>query len=273
MTGIEHIRTTFAQAKAANRAAFMPYLPVGYPDLPTSLDLLQALAEAGADLIEVGVPFSDPLADGPVIQAATQQALALGVTPADCLAAVRRLRQRRVAVPLMLMGYINPILAYGVERYAADAADAGADGLIIPDLPPDEAEEVEAACQRHGLAMIYLVAPTSTTERIAQAARHSTGFIYLVSVAGITGARADLPPHLAGFVARVRALADLPLAVGFGIGTPAQAAAVAGIADGVVVGSALVKLAGGDAPRPAVLAAARALAAAAHTPLPRPDSL
>lgn len=266
MTGIEHIRATFAQAKAENRAAFMPYLPVGYPDLPTSLDLLQALAEAGADLIEVGVPFSDPLADGPVIQAATQQALAGGVTPADCLEAVRSLRRRGVAVPLLLMGYINPILAYGIEPFVAAAAAAGASGLIIPDLPPDEAGEVEAACQRHCLAMIYLLAPTSTGERIAQAARHSTGFIYLVSVTGTTGARADLPSHLAEFVARVRRLTELPLAVGFGISTPDQAAAVAGMADGVVVGSALVKLAGGDQPRHAVAAAARALAAATRLP-------
>lgn len=267
MTGIEHIRTTFAQAKTENRAAFMPYLPAGYPDLPTSLDLLAALAAAGADLIEIGVPFSDPLADGPTIQAATQQALAQGMTPAICLAAVRTLRQRGVAIPLLLMGYVNPILAYGVDRYVADAADAGASGLIIPDLPPDEAGDVEAACQQHSLAMIYLVAPTSTAARIAQAARHSTGFIYLVSVAGITGARADLPPHLAEFVARVRQHTGLPLAVGFGISTPAQAAAVAGMADGVVVGSALVKLAAGEAPLPAIAAAARQLAAAARTPV------
>lgn len=266
MIGIDHIRSTFALAKAAGRAAFMPYLAVGYPDLPTSLDLFQALAEAGADLIEVGVPFSDPLADGPVIQAATQQALAQGVTPADCIAAVRALRQRGVTAPMMLMGYINPLLAYGVERYVADAALAGASGLIIPDLPPDEADEVEAACQRHGLAMIYLVAPTSTAERIALAVQHSTGFVYLVSVAGITGARTALPSHLAEFVARVRTQTELPLAVGFGISTPEQAAAVAGIADGVVVGSALVKLAGGGAPVQAVQESCRALAAAVHQP-------
>ncbi len=239
----------------------MPYLAAGYPDLPTSLDLFQTLAEAGADLIEIGVPFSDPLADGPVIQAATQRALAQGVTPDDCIAAVRNLRQRGVTIPLLLMGYVNPILAYGLERYVADAAAAGADGFIIPDLPPDEADEIEAACQRHGLAMIYLVAPTSTPERIALAAAHSTGFIYLVSVAGITGARSDLPSHLAEFVARVRQQSGLPLAVGFGISTPAQAAAVAAIAEGVVVGSALVKLAGRDEPRQTIAATARLLAA------------
>ena len=267
MTGIEHIQSVFARLKTEGRAAFMPFLPVGYPDLATSLDLFRILAEAGADLIEVGVPFSDPLADGPTIQAATQQALAQGVTSADCLAAVRILRQTGVSEPLMLMGYVNPILAYGIESYVSEAAAAGADGLIVPDLPVDEAEELEAACQRHGLAMIYLAAPTSTPERLARIAGHSTGFLYLVSVTGITGARADLPPHLAEFVARVRLHTGLPLAVGFGIGTPAQAAAVAGLADGVVVGSALVRLAGSERPLAAVKELALALAAAAHHPV------
>lgn len=262
MTGLDRIHAAFAAAKSENRAAFMPYLPAGYPDLPTSLDLFQALAEAGADLIEVGVPFSDPLADGPTIQAATQQALAQGVTPADCIEVVRNLRERGVQTPVMLMGYVNPILAYGVERYIADAAGVGVSGLIIPDLPPDEAAEVEAACERHGLAMIYLVAPTSTPQRLALAAEHSSGFLYLVSVAGITGARSDLPPHLAEFVARVRRHTALPLAVGFGIAAPAQAAAVAGLADGVIVGSALVKLAGGKQPRVEVRKLAAALARA-----------
>ena len=162
------------------------------------------------------------------------------------------------------MGYINPIMAYGVEHYVTDAATAGADGFIIPDLPPDEAGEMECACQQHGLAMVYLVAPTSTPERLALAAAHSTGFLYLVSVAGITGARSDLPPHLAGFVARVREHTDLPLAVGFGIATPPQASAVATFADGVVVGSALVKQAGGADPVASVRNLAASLAQAAH---------
>jgi len=162
------------------------------------------------------------------------------------------------------MGYINPILAYGVDRYVADAAQAGADGFIIPDLPPDEAGAMEAACQQQGLGMIYLVAPTSTPERLALAASHSTGFLYLVSVAGITGARSELPPHLAGFVASVREHTDLPLAVGFGIATPQQASSVAALADGVVVGSALVKLAGGSEPEVGVSALATSLARAVH---------
>ncbi len=266
MSGISHIQSVFARLKAEGKAAFMPFLPAGYPDLATSLDLFKALAEAGADLIEVGVPFSDPLADGPTIQAATQQALAQGVTSADCLATVARLREAGVTAPLLLMGYVNPILAYGIARYVSEAAAAGADGLIVPDLPPDEAAELEAACRQHGLAMVYLAAPTSTPERLALIASHCTGFLYLVSVTGITGARADLPPHLAEFVARVRRHTDLPLAVGFGIGTPAQAAAVAGLADGVVVGSALVRLAGGGQPRAAVGELALALADAVHQP-------
>jgi tryptophan synthase alpha chain len=268
MSGIERIRNAFTTARSQGRAAFMPYLPVGYPDLPTSLDLFQALAEAGADLIEVGAPFSDPLADGPTIQAATQQALAQGVTSADCLATVRALRGRGVEIPLLLMGYINPILAYGMEHYVADAAAAGADGFIIPDLPPDEAAEMEAACRRHGLAMIYLVAPTSTPQRLALAAKHSNGFLYLVSVTGITGARSALPPHLAGFIANVRAHTDLPLAVGFGIGAPEQARAVGALADGVIVGSALVRAAGRSEPRQRVFDLASSLARAAHGKAP-----
>ncbi len=266
MTGITPLASTFARAKAEGRAAFMPYWPVGYPDLDTSRAIFADLVAAGADLIEVGIPFSDPLADGPTIQAATQQALAHGVTPAVCLETVRNLRERGVTVPLVLMGYLNPILAYGSARFVAAAAAAGADGLIIPDLPPDEAAAIETACAEHDLAFICLVAPTSTPERIALAAAHSRGFLYLVSVTGITGARAELPPHLTEFVGRVRQHTDLPLAVGFGISTPAQAAAVAALADGVIVGSALIRQANGPDPRSAVAALATSLAQAVHRP-------
>ncbi|NOX60764.1 MAG: tryptophan synthase subunit alpha [Chloroflexi bacterium] len=263
-TGVRHLQEIFAQRRRRGQAAFMPYLPVGYPDFVTSIDLLEILAQAGADIIEVGVPFSDPLADGPTIQAATQRALEQGTTPADCLAAVRLLRERGVRAALILMGYFNPILAYGIEQYVADAAASGADGFIVPDLPPDEAAAMEQACERHGLAMIYLVAPTSTNERLRVAVAHSRGFLYLVSVTGITGERSELPPFLAEFVARVRKHTDLPLAVGFGIGTVEQAEAVARLADGVVVGSALVKLAGGPEPRSEVGKLAGLLARAAH---------
>ena len=268
MTGRQRIYDTFARLKAQGRAAFMPYMPVGYPSPELSPAIFHALVEAGADLIEVGVPFSDPLADGPTIQAATQQALAQGVVPADAFALVRRLRAEGVTIPLILMGYVNPILAYGMARYVADAAASGADGFIVPDLPPDEADELEALAQEHGLAVIHLVAPTSTPERLALAASHSSGFLYLVSVTGITGARDTLPPHLAEFVARVREHTELPLAVGFGIGTPEQARAVAQLADGVVVGSALVKRAGSENPVEEVKSLASALAKAAHREQP-----
>ncbi len=243
-SGIERVAATFARARAEGRAAFMPYYVVGYPDLSTSLDVMIALVEAGADMIEVGVPFSDPLADGPTIQAATQLALEGGTSLADALQMVYQLRERGVTIPLILMGYYNPFLAYGVEELCRDAAAAGADGLIVPDLPPDErdGEEMIACCREHGLAFVPLLAPTSTAGRIRLVTQVASGFVYLVSVTGITGARDRLPADLEAFVGRVRSATDLPLAVGFGISTPEQAAQVAEIADGVVVGSALVKL-------------------------------
>ena len=182
----------------------MPYFTLGYPDIPTSEAVVRAIAAAGADLIELGVPFSDPLADGPTIQHSTQVALEQGMTLARGLALTSRLRAAGVTQPLLLMGYVNPILAYGVARYVADAAAAGADGFIVPDLPPEEAGELEAACRAHGLALVFLLAPTSTPERIAAVVSHATGFVYLVSLAGVTGARDQLPPDLAAFVGRVR---------------------------------------------------------------------
>ena len=266
MRGRQHIQTVFEHLRAHGQAAFMPYMPVGYPHPDLSPAIFHALADAGADLIEVGVPFSDPLADGPTIQAATQQALVLGVTPADAFRLIQQLRQDGMTIPLVLMGYVNPILAYGMANYVADAAAAGADGFIIPDLPPDEAEEFESLAKIHDLAVIHLVAPTSTPERLALAAKHSSGFLYLVSVTGITGARKQLPPHLGQFIARVRAQTDLPLAVGFGIGTPEQAKQVARLADGVVVGSALVQRAGASNPVDAVKELTTSLAKATHTP-------
>jgi tryptophan synthase alpha chain len=237
MNGIERIKNAFSQ----DHPAFMPYSVLGYPDRPGGLATVQTLVEAGADLLELGVPFSDPLADGPTIQAATQKSLENGTTVKDCLAMVGELRRQGVETPALLMGYINPILAYGLEAFVADAAAVGVDGLIVPDLPPEEAEELEAACARHGLALVYLLAPTSTPERIKLVAEKSQGFIYLVSLTGVTGARNELPPDLAEFVARVRAQTNTPLAVGFGIGNGEQARAVGQLADGVIVGSALVK--------------------------------
>lgn len=254
MNGLEQIASAFVSTRLERRAALMPYFTLGYPDEATSLAIVCAIAAAGADLIELGVPFSDPLADGPTIQRSTQVALEKGMTLGRCLVCTRRLREKGVSQPLLLMGYINPILAYGISRFAADAGEAGASGLIVPDLPPEEAGELAAACKRHGLALVHLLAPTSTPERIAAVATATTGFLYLVSVAGVTGARTALPQDLGGFIERVkqsaphRADAALrPLAVGFGVSTPEQARAVGRMADGVIVGSAVITAATGAA--------------------------
>jgi len=243
-SGIVRIETVFDRARSEGRAAFMPYYVAGYPDMPSSLVVLQTLAASGADLIEIGVPFSDPLADGPTNQRAAQMALESGTTLADVLEAVARLRRQGTDTPMLLMGYYNPFLASGVEALCRDAASAGVDGVIIPDLPPDVrgGRVLREYCRVQQLAFVPLLAPTSTETRIRLAADAATGFIYLVSVTGITGARDRLPADLSSFVARVRALTNLPLAVGFGIARPEQVAQVAAMADGVVVGSALVKL-------------------------------
>ncbi|MBI5958264.1 MAG: tryptophan synthase subunit alpha [Chloroflexi bacterium] len=251
MTGLTAVDQMFAAARAQDRAAFMPYYPVGYPDYDASLAAIMAMAEAGVDGFEIGIPFSDPLADGPVIQVATQKALENGITVRRCLDAVRELRGRGLRQPMLLMGYLNPLLAYGLEKLVSDAQSAGADGFIIPDLPPEEAASFEALCAQASLALIFFLAPTSSPDRIALVGQRARGFIYLVSVTGVTGARAALPPDLPDFIARVRAQTDQPLVVGFGISQPEQARAMDGLTDGFIVGSALVKAgaAGTDAVR------------------------
>jgi tryptophan synthase alpha chain len=254
MSGLEHVAAAFEAARAEGRAALMPYFTLGYPDPGTSLDILEAVARAGADLIELGVPFSDPLADGPTIQRSTQVALEQGVNVTRCLELLAQLRARGVTQPLMLMGYINPILAFGTGNFVAEATAAGADGFIVPDLPPEEADEMTVSCREHQRALVYLAAPTSTPKRIAYLAARTTGFLYLVSLTGVTGARDALPPHLADFVRRARAVARTPLAVGFGISTPDQARAVGRLADGVIVGSALIDTVEGAADPPAAAA-------------------
>ena len=241
-TGIDSLAAMFERARAQNRAAFLPYFPIGYPTRAESIDAIEAMAAENVDGFEIGMPFSDPLADGPVIQAATQIALENGVTVRDCLAAVRELRARGVRQPMLMMGYLNPILAYGVDAFARDARAAGADGLIIPDLPPEEAEQVTAAAAREGLALVFFLAPTSTPERIAFVAKQATGFIYVVALTGVTGARTALPPDLTAFIARLRQqVGGVPLTLGFGISTPEQARAMNGLLDGFIVGSALVR--------------------------------
>jgi tryptophan synthase alpha chain len=240
------------------RAALMPYLMGGYPDLPTSLDAGLAAAEAGADLIEVGIPFSDPLADGPVIHAAATDALAAGATPHGVLSMCEQLAAR---VPVVLMVYANIVLTAGEDAFALRAASAGASGLIVPDLPHDEAGDLRAACDAEGLALVPLVAPTTTPERIASIGADARGFVYTVSLTGTTGERDQLPEGLAETVERVRASTDVPVAVGFGISTPEQARTVAEVADGVIVGSRVVRAAG-EGGAPAVGSVVRELAVA-----------
>ncbi len=235
-----------------HRPTLMPYFTLGYPDPETSLACIQAATEAGADIIELGVPFSDPLADGPVIQRSTQIALENGMTVKKCLEMTAELRRRGVTVPLILMGYYNPIFSYGLAAFARDAATAGADGFIVPDLPIEESDDLEAACSQNGLALIPMIAPISTTARIEKATRKAHGFIYLVSVTGITGERKSLPEGLKAFINRVKESATIPVAVGFGIGNPAQAAEVGAIADGVIIGSAVIRAAGSEQPVEAV---------------------
>ncbi len=231
----------FARLKAEGRAAFMPYVMAGDPNLEATARLLPALAEAGADLIELGVPFSDPMADGPTNQRAAERALKGGAKLGLILELVKKVRQK-IATPINLMGYYNPFFNYGPEKFCRDAAAAGVDGLIIPDLQPDDAGELRPYADAAGLDTIFLIAPTSTPARLERVAREGRGFTYAVSLTGVTGARAELPADLGEFIARAREKISLPLAVGFGIGTPAQVAQVAALAQGVIVGSAIVKV-------------------------------
>ena len=234
------ISNLFARKRAGGRKAFIAYLTAGDPAPEQTAALVLALERGGADLIELGVPFSDPIADGPVIQRAADRALKAGMTLSRLLETVREIR-RTSQIPLLLFSYMNPLLRYGFEKLARDSAGAGIDGVLMTDLCIEEAEEPVKRLRGHGLDTVFLAAPTSTERRLKLVAEHSSGFIYLVSRTGVTGERASLSNAAAPLTKKVRALTDLPLAVGFGISTPTQVAEVAGIADGVVVGSALVK--------------------------------
>jgi tryptophan synthase alpha chain len=229
----------FAAARARGEAALVTYLMAGDPDLATSKAAALACAEGGADLVELGMPFSDPIADGPTIQRAAERSLAAGTGLAGVLEVAAHLRARS-DVRIALMGYVNPLLSYGLPRFFADASRAGVDALILPDVPPEEAEPIKALADPAGVKMVFLLAPTSTPARREAAARSASGFLYFVSVAGVTGARRELPPDLGAQVESVRAVSPVPVVVGFGVSTPEQATAVARIADGVVVGSAVV---------------------------------
>jgi tryptophan synthase alpha chain len=221
--------------------ALVAYVTVGYPTVEATLEVVPLLARGGCDIVELGIPFSDPLADGATIQQASFRALQNGVTPQLCLNVAGKLRQQ-VSVPLVFMTYLNPVLSYGLERFCRACVASGVDGLIIPDLPPEEGTELEAVTRRQGLDLIYLLAPTSTEERIRLIAERSRGFIYVVSVTGVTGAREGLTDTLATFIARVKQLAAQPLCVGFGISTAGQARQVGQLANGVIVGSQIIKL-------------------------------
>ena len=227
-------------AEAAGRGAFVGYLPIGYPDLQTSIDAAVALAESGADVLELGPPYSDPVMDGVVIQEATQAALAAGFRLRDTFTAVREIAAR-TDVPILVMTYWNPVLLYGVDRYADDLLAAGGAGLITPDITPDAAAEWIAASERTGLDRVFLAAPTSTDERLEMIARASTGFVYTVSTMGITGERAELDAAARGLVARLREHGVPRACVGIGVSTPEQVAGVVEYADGAIVGTALVR--------------------------------
>ncbi len=240
--GLSAVERMFKQAKSEGRAAFLPYFPIGFPTYDDSIEAITAMANAGVDGFEIGIPFSDPLADGKVIQEATQIALTNGITVRKCLQAVKTLRERGVEQPMLMMGYINPLLAYGIDEFVRDAKGAGADGLLVPDLPPEEAAMFSEACRREGMALVFFLAPTSSSERISLVAQQATGFIYVVSLTGVTGERNTLPADLTDFVHRLRQQTGAtPLVMGFGISTPEHVKLMSELVDGFAVGSALVR--------------------------------
>ncbi|MBW2618392.1 MAG: tryptophan synthase subunit alpha [Deltaproteobacteria bacterium] len=237
---ISLISQAFAQAKAEGSAAFIPFMTAGFPDPETFIEILTALDDSGADLIEVGLPFSDPLADGPTIQAASRRALELGVTPERVFDLIAQAKAR-IKSPLVLMTYFNPILRRGLADFAARTKESGASGVIVPDLPPEEAGDWLVAAEEAGLETIFMVAPTTTPERLERILAVSRGFVYFVSLTGVTGADFFVSPQLVADLRRLRAQSLVPVAVGFGVSTPGQAQALAPAADGVIVGSALIR--------------------------------
>ncbi|MFC1954328.1 tryptophan synthase subunit alpha [Chloroflexota bacterium] len=246
---MSRIQTAFT--KQQEHTALIAYVTVGYPSIEATLKIVPLLAENGCDIVELGIPFSDPLADGVTIQQSSFEALKKGVTPEICLEVARELR-RKVDIPLLFMTYYNPVFSYGIEEFCNECNESGIDGFIIPDLPPEEGLELENISRKQEIDLIYLLAPTSTEERIKLAVEKSRGFVYLVSVTGITGARNSLPSGLEAFVSRVKKVTGKPLCVGFGIATPEEAKRVGDIADGVIVGSKIIQLMEEDDPLAAV---------------------
>ncbi|TVQ54802.1 MAG: tryptophan synthase subunit alpha [Rhodobacteraceae bacterium] len=254
----------FARLKADNRAAFVTYVMAGDPDHDTALEIALGLPAAGVDVIELGMPFTDPMADGPAIQAAAQRALHAGATVASTLATAKAIRAAHPDTPIVLMGYYNPIYARGVDRFLAEAVEAGVDGLIVVDLPPEEDDELCVPALKAGLHFIRLATPTTDDRRLPAVLKNTSGFVYYVSVAGVTGAKEADASTVGPEVARIKAAANLPVCVGFGVRTAERARAVAAVADGVVVGSAIVeRIASGDAPAQ-VLEFVRELAEGVH---------
>ncbi|WP_071796065.1 tryptophan synthase subunit alpha [Natronohydrobacter thiooxidans] len=254
----------FAKLKSEGRKAFVSYIMGGDPDLETSLAVMKGLPGAGVDIIELGVPFTDPMADGPTIQLAGQRALDGGQTLALTLDMVRRFREGDDSTPIVLMGYYNPIYARGVDQFLNDAKSAGVDGLIVVDLPPEEDSELCIPAQAAGLNFIRLATPTTDAKRLPKVLQNTSGFVYYVSITGITGAAAAQAGDVAPEVARIKAATDLPVIVGFGISTPETAEAIASVADGCVVGSAIVKEIAAGRPVAEVLAYVRTLSDGAH---------
>jgi tryptophan synthase alpha chain len=240
---MSRIGARLSQIRSRQGKAFIPYIMAGDPNVARTKELVRILEECGADIIELGVPFSDPLADGPTIQKAARRSLFEGMTLGGALELVRELRTH-TQIPIVFMTYYNPIFKYGEERFAREAAAAGVDGIIIPDLPPDEAGNLMRFSRKAGLDLIFLLAPTSTEERIKKVSKASGGFIYYVSITGITGAKLSMDSSIESHIARIRTETGKPVAVGFGISTPEEAAAVSRFADAVIVGSAIVKRAG-----------------------------
>jgi tryptophan synthase alpha chain len=233
--------TRISSVFQSDHTALITYITVGYPSIEATLKVVPLLADSGCDIVELGIPFSDPLSDGVTIQKASFYALKNGITTKLCLEISKELSQK-VKIPLVFMTYFNPVSCYGLEKFCSACSRSGINGLIIPDLPPDESSQLEAISRRQGLDLIYLLAPTSTEDRIRLVAERSSGFIYLVSVTGVTGTRDSLPPDLDKFVTKVRKVATQPLCVGFGISTPEQASQLAKIVDGVIVGSRVIQL-------------------------------
>jgi len=265
----DRIAEAFARRRAGGEAALVTYVMAGDPDLATSRAMALACIEGGADLLELGIPFSDPIADGPTIQHAAERALAAGTTTRGVLEVAAAVRARAPSVPIALMGYLNPILAHGVEPFLDGCARAGVDALIVPDLLPEEAAELAVPAAARGVKLVFLLAPTSGPARIEAATRAATGFLYFVSVTGVTGARRALPAELGAQVAAVRARSAVPVVVGFGVSTPAQASELAPLADGVVVGSAIVSRIAEGGPRAARAARVRRFVASLRRALKR----